>query len=49
MSKLAYVYVAQSVLHAVLPFCLGCVGINNVFTATDVLKLTSTQNVRKET
>jgi len=35
MSKLAYVYVAQCILP---PFCLGCVGINNVFTATDVLK-----------
>jgi len=38
MSKLAYVYVAQCVLPGIPPFCLGCVGINNVFTATDVLK-----------
>jgi len=38
MFKMAYVYVAQSVSPAVPPFCLGCVRINNVFTATDVLK-----------
>ena len=38
LSKLAYVYVAQCVLPGVPSFCLGCVGINNVFTFADVLK-----------
>ena len=38
ISKFAYVYVAQCVSPTVPAYCLACMGTNNSFTATDVLK-----------
>ena len=38
VSKYAYVYMAQCIAYNVPAFCLGCVGSNNCFTATDVLR-----------
>ena len=38
LSKLAYVYVAQCISPVVPSFCLGCMGTNNSFCYTDVLK-----------
>lgn len=38
ISKFAYVFMAQCILQHVPAFCLGCIGSNNCFDATDVLK-----------
>ena len=38
ISKFAYVFMAQCVSQYVPAFCLGCIGSNNCFDATDVLK-----------
>ena len=38
VSKFAYIYVAQCVSPTVPAYCLACMGTNNSFTATDVLK-----------
>ena len=38
ISKFAYVFMAQCILQHVPAFCLGCIGSNNCFNATDVLK-----------
>ena len=38
VAKLAYVFMAQCVCKNVPPFCLGCIGTDNCFTATEVLK-----------
>jgi len=36
-AKYAYVYMAQCLSRKVPPFCLGCIGTDNCFIATDVL------------
>ena len=38
IAKFAYVFMAQCICKEVPPFCLGCTGTNNCFTATEVLK-----------
>ena len=38
ISKFAYVFMAQCILQHVPAFCLGCIGSNNSFNATDVLR-----------
>ena len=38
ISKFAYVFMAQCISQHVPAFCLGCIGSNNCFNATDVLQ-----------
>ena len=49
IAKFVYAFMVQCICKEVTPFCLGCIGTNNCFTATEVLKCIFMQNATNKT